>query len=454
MSASAQRVTKIYKMGRVSQNTLARRKVTIQLLRKGIWLYLILLIIEGALRKWVLPQLATPLLVIRDPLVIWIIAQAWINEEMPMNWYIVTMWILCVLAMMTALSIGHGNIEVTLFGARILLLHFPFMFVIGRFFNYEDVIKVGKSFLWMSLPMVLLIAVQFYSPQSAFINRGIGGDAQGGGFAGALGYFRPPGTFSFTSGNIQFWSFVEVYVVYFWFNPKLVPRYLLIASTVAVIASVPLSISRTLLFQAGLTGLFLLVPILRKPGYLFKVLGAALGFIVLIALLSKVSFFSQALEALTTRVTDAGESEGGNINGTIGNRLFGSLIYSVTDQTQPFFGYGIGMGTNVGARLISGKVGFLIAEIEWGRLIGEMGILMGGVVIFLRIHFCFKILQAAYKRILVNDLLPWILASLGVFTVVIGQWGQPTSLGFSTLIGGFMLASLRRTRISILDFSR
>ena len=31
-------------------------------LKQAIWLYLILLIYEGALRKWVLPDLSTPLL--------------------------------------------------------------------------------------------------------------------------------------------------------------------------------------------------------------------------------------------------------------------------------------------------------------------------------------------------------------------------------------------------------
>lgn len=40
--------------------------------RMAIWIYLFLLIFEGAIRKWVLPQLATPLLLVRDPIVIWL----------------------------------------------------------------------------------------------------------------------------------------------------------------------------------------------------------------------------------------------------------------------------------------------------------------------------------------------------------------------------------------------
>lgn len=42
------------------------------LYRKAIWIYIFLLIFEGALRKWFLPSLATPLLLVRDPIAIWL----------------------------------------------------------------------------------------------------------------------------------------------------------------------------------------------------------------------------------------------------------------------------------------------------------------------------------------------------------------------------------------------
>jgi len=40
--------------------------------RRLIWLYLVLLIFEGSLRKWVVPEYSNPLLIIRDPVVIFI----------------------------------------------------------------------------------------------------------------------------------------------------------------------------------------------------------------------------------------------------------------------------------------------------------------------------------------------------------------------------------------------
>src|ERR1700719_3459780 len=46
------------------------RETIIKNIRRLIWLYFVLLICEGALRKWVVPQLSDPLLIIRDPIVI------------------------------------------------------------------------------------------------------------------------------------------------------------------------------------------------------------------------------------------------------------------------------------------------------------------------------------------------------------------------------------------------
>ena len=45
-------------------------------LRRMIWRYFFMLIGEGALRKWIVPSLGAPLLVIRDPLVLLIYLQA------------------------------------------------------------------------------------------------------------------------------------------------------------------------------------------------------------------------------------------------------------------------------------------------------------------------------------------------------------------------------------------
>ncbi len=413
-------------------------------LKKGIWVYFFLLIFEGALRKWVLPGLATPLLIVRDPVAIWLLFSAWKNDEFPSNIYLWGMSIITIISIFTAILLGHGNLLVALYGARIFLFHFPVIFLIGRIFTREDVVKMGRMLVILAIPMFILIALQFYSPQSAYINRGIGGDTQGGGFnGGALGYYRPPGTFSFTTGNTQFFGFVSVFVMFFWLNPQLINRRLLLAGTIALIFAIPLSISRNLFFQVGVSIIFAVISIIRKPKFLGRMIGALFGVAIILMILSQISFFSNAIDALTSRFANASDSEGG-IQNTIGNRLSAGFFEEIETPNLSFWGFGIGMGTNAGAQLLVGHADeFLIAEGEWGRLVGEMGAVLGIAAIVLRFSFCVKLLKESFKRLLKSDLLPWMMVSVSFQAVAQGQWAQPTALGFSIIMGGLSIAALK-----------
>lgn len=419
---------------------------SLRTLKWGIWAYFLLLIFEGALRKWLLPGLATPLLIIRDPVALWLLLTLARRRDLfPMNGYIIIMAIIAVVGMITAVLLGHGNLPVALFGARILLIHFPLIFVIGRIFTRSDVVAVGRVMLWITIPMAVLNFLQFYSPQSAWVNRGVGGDMEGAGFGGALEFYRPPGTFSFTTGNVQFFSLAVCFILYFWLNPKQVNRLLLAAATVALLAAVPVTISRTLFFQIGISILFAVVAVVIKPGYAKQVLLIIAGSLVIVALLSQTQFFETAILAFTTRIQEANEYEGGFGGGTIGTRFLGGLIGSVTNLSKlPFFGHGLGMGTNVGSMLLVGGRTFLIAEEEWGRVMGELGLFMGFTVILLRLVLTATITLDSYRRLRAGDLLPWMLLSYGFMLLVQGDWSKPTPLGFYTLVGGLLLACLQK----------
>ena len=416
------------------------------LLKRGIVVYFLLLIFEGALRKWVLPGLATPVLVIRDPIAIWLIIKAMKKGLLPSNIFISLMVVVSVTSIFTALFLGHKSLIVAAFGARILLIHFPLIFVIGRVLTPQDVVRIGKLSLWISIPMTVIIALQFYSPQSAWINRGIGGETSGGGFDGAMGYFRPPATFSFTNGTTLFYSFCAPFIFYFWLHKKDVNILMLIAATVGLLAAIPLSISRSLFFSVGVSAIFTLMAIFKKPKYLGSIFLIVLALLVSLTFLSHSGFFQTATQAFTSRFETANKIEGG-VKGVLGDRYFGGMIGALTASSHlPFFGYGLGMGTNVGGMLLTGKTTFLISEGEWGRLIGEMGTLFGLIVIFLRLALCAKISVLCYKKLTVGDLLPWMLLSFALLQIPQGQWAQPTSLGFSTMIGGLIIASCKFSR--------
>lgn len=389
-----------------------------------------------------MPSLSNPLLIVRDPIAIWIFIMARQKGYLKSNAANFLMILAGFIGLLTAVTIGHGNLFVALFGARIYLLQFPLIFAIGRIFDWEDVIKMGKALLWLSLPMTVLIGVQFFSPQSAYVNIGVGGDTSGAGFSGALGYFRPPGTFSFTVGVAFFYGLAAAYIFYFWFNVDKINRFLLIASTGSLLIAIPFAISRALFFEVMISVLFSIIASWRKPKYIWRMISAGVVMLIVYQVVKNQSFFATSTEAFAARFENANESEGG-IHGVFLDRFLGGMIGAIQNAPNlPFFGYGIGMGTNVGSSLLTGERAFLIAEQEWGRVIGEQGLLFGFIIIIVRITLSIQMARRAMKHLKTTDALSWMLISFCFVNVLQAQWGQPTSLGFTVLSAGLAIAAL------------
>ncbi|MFL5787223.1 MAG: hypothetical protein ACJ748_04160, partial [Flavisolibacter sp.] len=261
--------------------------------------------------------------------------------------------------------------------------------------------------------------------------------------------FRPPGTFSFTNGTHLFFGLVASYLFYFWLDQASINRLLLIGATIALLIAIPFSISRSLFFHSLLAMGFAVIASFQKPRLLFYMITSFVIGAVIISFLSNYAFFETALNAFYARFESANDAEGG-MQGVIGDRYLGGMIGALTNSAdRPYFGYGIGMGTNVGSMLLTGDRTFLIAEEEWARVIGELGPLLGISFIFIRVALSIKMTIAAIKKLILHDVLPWMLLSFGLLTIPQGQWAQPTSLGFSILIGGLILASLKKEESQI-----
>ncbi len=421
------------------------KKDPYKIIKVGIWTYFILLLFEGALRKWFLPALATPLLIIRDPVALALIFLALKQKSLPPNIVLTSVVLIGITGTFTALFFGHGSLPVALFGARIFLIHFPLIFIIGKVFSIDDVLKIGISLLKISIPMTVLLILQFYSPQSAWVNRGVGADITGAGFDGAMGFFRPPATFSFITGTVAFYGLAACYIFYFWLHPKKINKILLYATTACLLIAIPLSISRSLFFTVVFTLVFTLIAVSRNSKYFGQVMIGCVGMIIALIILSNTSTFQTATEAFSSRFEAANATEGG-LKGVIGDRYLGGMLGAIQNSSgESFFGFGIGMGTNVGSMLLTGKIKFLISEGEWGRLIGELGPIMGMAIIFLRLKLCTDIGRASYRKLVKGSLLPWILLSFVLLNVPQGQWAQPSILGFSIFVGGLAIASLKNS---------
>lgn len=413
-------------------------------LKQFIWIYLILLIFEGSLRKWLFPEFSNALLIIRDPIAIWILIDAYRKGILTFNFYTSTIILIVFISIVTAVYFGHGNIFVALFGARIFLIHFPLIFVIGKILDFEDVINIGKGLLLIAIPMTVLMIIQFYSPQSAWVNRGVGGDFDGAGFSGALGYFRPPGFFSFTNGLVLFYGLSVTFIFYFiFFYKKNINKFLVYISAIFIFGAIPFSISRTLLFEVSISFAFVLAATIYKPKYFIQILFGSiligLGFIFL----ANLKLVQTGADVFLERFNSANEAEGG-IDNILMDRFLGGMYSAITQSEDiPFWGFGIGLGTNVGARLTTGSTTFLVSEGEWGRLIGEVGLIMGSIVILIRFLLSLELLKKSINALQKKNFLPWMIISFAFLNILQGQWAQPTSLGFTVFSGGLVLAALK-----------
>ena len=273
----------------------------------------------------------------------------------------------------------------------------------------------------------------------------------GAGFGGAMGYFRPPGTFSFTSGFVGFQAVVGCLMLYYLTANKMLdkkdklPQWALISIAGCYLVTIPTSISRTHFFQTLVFLAFLFIAAMRsskmKKQYMrFLVMGAIAVIIVLVSGVANTQ-----VEAFTSRFESANEVEGG-AKGVIGDRYGGSFIRGVFNFDLPVFGYGIGLGTNVGSKLMGGNMyafGFN-GEEEWGRVTGECGLLLGWIILGVRLFFSLDIWKRAQRVLVKNrDLLPWMLSAGVLLRIVNGQWAIPTDLGIAIFMGGMALAALR-----------
>lgn len=403
-----------------------------------LWLYFWLLLLEGALRKWILPDFSDLLFIIRDPVALITYVFAIRAGVFPWRPAIVVLWLLAALSLAFSL-VGDASFLVTLFGLRTNYLHIPLIFVMALTLDRHDVIRFGRWFMICSVPIVLLMVVQFKAGADSWINVGAGGKVSGQ-LRGALGHIRPPGPFSFVAGVVSFFGLTAAFVAYGWTQRTVYSRPFLIVATGAVAASLPISISRSLMFAVLVVMLFMSViavrDVRRMPVYFGPLI--AIGAILLLAV------DTIYVQALVVRWDEAMRAGGGNFYSNIVQRLLEEFTLPFTVAAEaPWFGHGIGMGTVAGARLVTGRHVFLLAESELPRIVLELGPVLGFAFIGWRWWLAASLVKKSWSSYLrTGDSLPWLLTGSTFLAVVFGQWGPATSLGFAVLGSGLTLAAL------------
>jgi hypothetical protein len=431
-------------LSRASQQNKAVKRV-----KALTWLYFGLLITEGAVRKWI-PPLSNPFLLIRDPvaILIWAFAlQA--NLGLRKLWgyfyiyaFLVTLWgLLQVIAVQLA-------VPVFIYGWRTYILHIPVACAAAAVFDSSDLRKLGLWTLRIALPMTALMIVQYLAPSDSWLNKGASeGSSQIG---AALGHVRPAGTFSFITGAASFVQFTAAFVMLGLVKRDVFPRWLVVSAGIAVLASMPISGSRTLVlgvaavvlsaFLGGTISGALSFDVSRVP----KIVGGMLAGGVVVVGLLQIPLVKDGITTFSTRWNQAAEAEGsGSGTAAVEYRLTGPFaqVFTVA-ATAPTMGMGIGLGSNFAASYM-GLNSLALGESAWDREVNELGSIAGPFFLALRVWVSIGLAFVAVRALRRHIFLPFYLLPLSVLAIVIGNLDQPTSQGFIIILVFVTLAALK-----------
>lgn len=408
-------------------------------IKKLIWTYFLLLLFEGALRKWFLPGLSQGLLIIRDPIVIWIYYLCYTQGVFPLNnKYLKRCFQWVALAVILSFLVNQAHPLTIAYGARTNLLHFPLIFIMARVLTFKDVLYFGKAFLLLALPMTWVVAQQFQADRFDTINTAAGGVGHQMMTSGDK--VRASGTFSFVSGIVFYYCFAIAFIIYGFLVKSTFPKWMLYLGTTATLLAMVTAGSRAVIAEClqvlacvGFLAYF-------KPNEFGKITGSILGFSTMgLILYTQVDLFQEGLDFLTLRFEEAANIEGNPIEAYF-NRYYQLIVapYYYNMWTDWLGSSGLGGATRAGAAL-GGGWGHV--ENSWARPIIENGIIIGGLFIFWRIWITKDLLVACIEGVKRGNYLAIFLFGASGPILLFGLLGQPTNLGFAAFGSGLCLTA-------------
>jgi hypothetical protein len=425
---------------------LTKRKVVSQavatdyaFIKKLIWAYFFLLLFEGALRKWFLPGLSQGLLIIRDPLVIWIYYLCYAQGLFPLtNKYLLKCFQWIVLAVVLSFLINKTHPATIAYGARTNLLHFPLIFIMARVLSWQDVINFGKAFLLLALPMTWVVAQQFQGDSQDIINTAAGGT--GSQLETSGGKVRASGTFTFVSGIVYYYCFTVAFIIYGFLIKGSFPKWMVYLGTSATLLAMVTAGSRAVIAESlqviGCIGFLAYY----KPNEFGKIATSIFAFSTLaLVLYSQIELFQEGLQFLSLRFEEAANTEGNPVEAYF-NRYIDMIIapYSYGRWVDILGFNGLGGATRAGAALGGG---FGLAENAWSRPILENGIVVGGLFILWRVWMTKDLLLTCISAVKRGSYLSIFLFGASGPLLMFGLIGQPTTLGFAAFGSGLCLAA-------------
>lgn len=414
---------------------------------------MLILILEGAVRKWVSNSSTVPLVLLRDLLAAYVVLHAFTHGHFRRQRAVLQVmlpWSACVLGWgLLQLTLGESSFPVLMIGLRFWLLYLWFGLAAAAGMSERDYIVAVRVLMALLLLMAPLAVLQRNSPPSAFINKSLDEDVESI-FVVIAGVVRTTGTFSFTSGFTNFLNICTPFALgaFEARKPRLRHRVLALMMFGALVICALVSGSRAaVVYVGGTLALYLLgnlvfAPMRRKG---IALIAAVLTVVVVGGLLF---VFQDAVDAIQQRFEVAAQSEDFFVRAISTFLGEPGLL-----ERSNWLGVGLGVGSNLAQYVqTGGRAIFISAETEAGRTLIEGG-LIGGLFIFLKVCMILLGIGGALRRAMqtraVFPILVWVGLALALLT-----WpaiGQLTANGMLGVLLGLGMLSLRYPRFRLFE---
>lgn len=181
--------------------------LSIQDWRRSIKAVLVLVVIEGALRKWIFPQASEVIYFLKDFVLIGAYIRYFLLSAVQIHLFtqkpLILLLVSCtaIWAGVQAFNPSLGSPIIGLFGIKSYFLYAPLIWLVPQMFETEEALyKFLRSYLLLLIPVGLLAIIQFFSPPASPLNVYAWGEEGPNVVSSGLNTVRVTGTFSYLTG--------------------------------------------------------------------------------------------------------------------------------------------------------------------------------------------------------------------------------------------------------------
>jgi hypothetical protein len=180
--------------------------------RESVLLAMVLMVFEGALRKWAVPGAQAQMYLLKDVILIGAYAGFALSGEglrlpPPLRNFAPLAFIYGIYGALEILNLNSPSLVVGLIGWKSYFLYMPLLWIVPHLFRSVDDVEFAlKRFLIIGIPVAALGFIQFLSPADDLVNAKVTGTAGEEIIAtfGEDSRQRTSGTFSFVGGYTEY----------------------------------------------------------------------------------------------------------------------------------------------------------------------------------------------------------------------------------------------------------